>query len=131
MRRGRRPRSVSYAELALGRFRDWPLTACRADCPPGRALSLDGRQIVHLHQGNLAEVLLTEQVARRLTEALTASGRVAIPPDTGWVQVHLDTESDLFLLQSLVSLAIKANAPVQGPSRRATTACPHVRPTRA
>ncbi|WP_131741325.1 luciferase domain-containing protein [Actinomadura roseirufa] len=129
MRRERHPRSVSYAELALGRFREWPLTTCRANCPPGRALSLRGRQIVHLHQGNMAEVLLTEEVINRLTDALTSSGRVSIPPDTGWVQVHLDTEGDLFLLESLVSLAIQANDPSKGPPRRAVTACPHVRPT--
>ncbi|MUN39097.1 luciferase domain-containing protein [Actinomadura litoris] len=128
MRRGRSPRSVCYADLALGRFRDWPLTACRADCPPGRALAVHGRQIVHLHQGNMAEVLLTESVARRMTDALTATDRVIIPPDSGWVQVHLDTDNDLFLLQSLVSLAIQANESARGPYRHGVRDCPHVRP---
>ncbi|WP_285634721.1 hypothetical protein, partial [Actinoallomurus iriomotensis] len=44
--------------------------------------------------------------------------------DTGWVQVHLDTEGDLFLLQSLVSLAIQANDPASHPVRPAVANCP-------
>ncbi|MBA9005818.1 luciferase domain-containing protein [Thermomonospora cellulosilytica] len=130
MSRGRSTRSVSYADLAIDRFRNWPLTACRADCPPGRALALPGLQIVHLHQGDLAEVLLTQKVICRLSTTLTASGRVDTCRDTGWVQVHLDTDGDLFLLQSLVSLAIQANAPGGRPPRRAAAACPHAARTR-
>ncbi|SEG81386.1 hypothetical protein SAMN04489712_11444 [Thermomonospora echinospora] len=128
MSRGRRPRSVSYADLAVDRFRNWPLRACRADCPPGRALALPGLQIVHFHQGDLAEVLLTREVIGRLTAALTASGRVDVPRNTGWVQVHLDTDGDLFLLQSLVSLAIQANDPTCRPHRHTMAACPHASP---
>lgn len=117
-------RTISYADLVIDRFRDWPLTECRADCPPGRALALRGLQIVHLHREDLAEVLLTQEVIRRLGTALTASGRVDLPAVTGWVQVRLDTDGDLFLLQSLVSLAIQANDPGDGPLRRTITTCP-------
>ncbi|MCO5971940.1 luciferase domain-containing protein [Actinoallomurus soli] len=117
-------RTISYADLVIDRFRDWPLTECRADCPPGRALALRGLQIVHLHREGLAEVLLTQEVISRLGTALTASGRVDLPTVTGWVQVRLDTDGDLFLLQSLVSLAIQANDPGTGPLRRTITTCP-------
>lgn len=127
MSRGRR-RFTSYADRVIDRFRNWPLTACRADCPPGRALAVSGLQIVHLHQGDLAEVFLTRPVICRLTAALTASGRVDLPSDVGWVQVHLDTDSDLFLLESLVSLAIQANDPAHGPSHRTIPTCPYARP---
>ncbi|WP_131759093.1 luciferase domain-containing protein [Actinomadura fibrosa] len=129
MRRGCRPRSVSYAALAVERFRNWPLAVRRADCGPGRALTLAGIQIVHLHQDDLAEVLLTERVIGRLSPALTSSGRVDILPDTPWVQVHLDTDGDLFLLQSLVSLAIQTNDPPTPTHRRPNTPCPYLRPT--
>ncbi|GAA4617057.1 hypothetical protein GCM10023195_75980 [Actinoallomurus liliacearum] len=122
MSAGHRP--ISYADLVIDRFQKWPLTECRADCPPGRALALHGLQIVHLHGGDLAEVLLTQEVISRLGTALTASGRVDLSPAAGWAQVHLDTDGDLFLLQSLVSLAIQANDPGSRPLRRTVTACP-------
>lgn len=129
MSRGRHPHVVSYADLAIDRFRHWPLTACRAECPPGRALALPHQQIVHLHRGDLAEVHLTRPVIGRLTQVLTDSGRVDIPPGTGWVEVHLDTDNDLFLLESLVSLAIQANDPTGRPAREAVSCCPHGGPS--
>ncbi|WP_433334477.1 luciferase family protein [Spirillospora sp. CA-294931] len=128
MSRGRSHRSVTYADLAMDRFRNWPLKPCRADCRPGRALAVPGLQIVHFHQGDLAEVFLTGKVIGRLTAALATSGRVDIAPGTDWVQVHLDTDGDLFLLQSLVSLAIQANDPGQRSHSRAPSACPQARP---
>ncbi|QXJ21435.1 DUF5519 family protein [Actinomadura graeca] len=128
MSRGRSHRSVSYADLAVDRFANWPLKACRAACPPGRALALPGLQIVHFHQGDLAEVFLTPDVIGRLTATLSGSERIDVFPDIGWVQVHLDTDGDLFLLQSLVSLAIQANDPAGGPSRRAAADCPRTAP---
>jgi hypothetical protein len=115
---------ISYADLVIDRFQNWPLTERRADCPPGRALCLHGLQVVHLHRSDLAEVFLTPQVVCRLGTALTASGRVDIPVDAGWVQVHLDTDSDLSLLESLVSLAIQANDPASRLIRRPMTTCP-------
>ncbi|WP_146778980.1 luciferase domain-containing protein [Actinomadura craniellae] len=124
MSRGRSHHSVAYTDLAIEQFRDWPLHVCRADCSPGRALALPDLQIVHFHQGDLAEVFLTRQVVCRITATLTDSGRVDIFPDTGWVQVHLDTDGDLFLLQSLVSLAIQANELSRRPHHHATAPCP-------
>jgi hypothetical protein len=130
MSRGRSHHPVSYAELALDRFRNWPLKTCRSDCPPGRALALPGLQIVHFHQGDLAEVFLTEQLICRLTATLTTSGRVDIAQGSDWVQVHLDTEGDLFLLESLVSLAIQASDPARRQLRSTVADCPHAKPVR-
>ncbi len=76
----------------------------------------------------MAEVFLTQDVICRLTATLSTSGRIEFFPDIGWVQVYLDTDGDLFLLQSLVSLAIQANDPVNWPSRRPTADCPHATP---
>ncbi|HEX2313983.1 MAG TPA: luciferase family protein [Thermomonospora sp.] len=128
MSRGRSHRSVSYADLALDRFRNWPLKPCRADCQPGRALALCGLQIVHFHQEDLAEVFLTREIICRITPTLTTSGRVDVTQDTGWVQVHLDVDGDLFLLQSLVSLAIQANDPDRLLHRPLIADCPHAVP---
>jgi Family of unknown function (DUF5519) len=122
MRPGNRP--ISYADLVIDRFQNWPLTESRMRHPPGRALALHGLRVLHLHRDDLAEVFLTGPVIDRLDTALSASGRVDVFADTGWVQVHLDTEGDLFLLQSLVSLAIQANDPASHPVRPAVTDCP-------
>jgi hypothetical protein len=122
MSQGDRP--ISYADLVIERFQNWPLTERRADCPPGRALCVHGLQVVHLHRNDLAEVFLTPPVVCRLGTTLTASGRVDIPVDAGWVQVHLDTDNDLSLLESLVSLAIQANDPASRLTRRPMTTCP-------
>jgi hypothetical protein len=107
--------SISYADLVIDRFQNWP---------PGRALALHGLQVVHLHGDDSAEVFLTQPVIGRLDAALSASGRVDIFADAGWVQVRLDTESDLFLLQSLVSLAIQAHDPTSRMVRHTITTCP-------
>ena len=130
MSRVRSHRSVSYAQLAIDRFRNWPLQTCRSDCPPGRALALPGLQIVHFHQGDLAEVFLTARLIDRLTPTLAASGRVDIAPDSDWVLVHLDTEGDLSLLESLVSLAIQAGDEPRRRLRSAQAECPRARPVR-
>jgi hypothetical protein len=116
--------SISYADLVIDRFRNWSLTECRADQASGRALALHGLQVVHLHGGDSAEVFLTAPVIGRLDAVLSASGRVDIFADTGWVQVRLDTDSDLFLLQSLVSLAIQAHDPAARMVRHTVTTCP-------
>jgi len=122
MRPGHRP--ISYADLVIDRFQNWPLTECRVDHPPGRALTLQGLPVVHLHREDSAEVFLTRQVICRLGTVLSASGRVDVFADAGWVQVHLDTDGDLFLLQSLVSLAIQANDPTSHLLRPDITSCP-------
>lgn len=135
MNRARRPSAASYADLALDRFRNWPLRVCRADTAPGRALALDrsGVQIAHFHLGNLAEVRLTRATIGRLAPALRESGRVDLVPDGDWVQVHLDTGNDLFLLESLVSLAIQANDPAlhTRADTDAVAACPYTVTTAA
>ena len=122
MSRGRLPFAAAHTEPAIDRFRDWPLTVCRADSPPGQALALSGRQIVHFHHDDRAEVRLAHPLIHRLTPALLGSGRVDVPPHTAWIRVRLDADSDLSLLESLVSLAIQANDPAcpQPPSP-----CPH------
>ncbi|MEO3782319.1 luciferase family protein [Actinocorallia sp. B10E7] len=122
MSRGRLPTPVPFTEPAIDRFRDWPLVLCRADAPPGQALSLSGRQIVHFHHDDRAEVRLAHPLIHRLTPALLDSGRVDIPPHSSWIRVRLDSDSDLSLLESLVSLAIKANDPAR---LQPPALCPH------
>jgi hypothetical protein len=74
------------------------------------ALAAGGVQIMHLHGGGVAELRLTRPVIDRLGTALADSGRVAIQAGGEWILVGLDTDSDLSLVASLASVAIKACA---------------------
>ena len=67
-------------------------------------------QIVHLHQPDGARLCLTWPVIQRLSDALTENGQVRLEPDSDWVRVRPDSDGDIGLLVSLVSVAIQANS---------------------
>lgn len=118
---------TGFADRALRQLRDWPaLTVCRADNGAGKGLALRTRQIVHLHHPNEAEVHLTWPVIQRMADVLSECGHVTTEPRGDWVRVRLDSPSDVTLLTSLVSVAIKANAPAMTTPHRATAPCPQV-----
>ncbi|WP_067468800.1 luciferase domain-containing protein [Actinomadura macra] len=76
---------------------------------------------MHLHTGDEAELCLTRPVVERLGGALTDSGRVLIRPGGDWICVRLDTDSDMAMVVSLASVAIKAHTrPPTGGGRRLT-----------
>jgi hypothetical protein len=92
----------------------WPaVRADRAECGVGTGFSAAaqqaGAQIVHLHGDDEAELYLTRPVIARLGDVLRKSGRVTVTPGGDWVRVRLDTESDVALVMSLASVAIKAS----------------------
>jgi hypothetical protein len=120
------------ADRAFRQLRGWPaLTVCIAHNGAGKGLALRTRQIVHLHDQDQAEVYLTRPVVQRMAEVLSESGRVTMEPGDEWVRVRLDSPSDVTLLASLVSVAIKANAPAMGTPHRAIGPCPRARATAA
>lgn len=119
---------ASFAGRAVEQLRRWPsLTLCRTGSGAVRGLALGTRQIMHLHDENEAELYLTAPVIRRMREALLESGRVAVEPGGDWVRVGLDSDSDVQLLISLVSVAIKANATAAGEPHRGITPCPNAK----
>lgn len=119
------PLVTGYADRAVDQIRGWSaLRMCRADSG-GRAFALGRRQIMHLHCPDEAEVLLTWPVARRLGAVLLESGRARFDLDGEWVRIGLDSDSDVALLVSLLSVAIKANTPVSGGFRNRGVPCPY------
>ncbi|TDD96098.1 luciferase family protein [Actinomadura rubrisoli] len=123
--------SHSNAGRIVARLRTWPgVSVVRADCGVGVALCAGGRQIMHLHGGDEAELCLTRPVVDRLGGALADSGRALVRPGGDWVAVRLDTDSDLAMVMSLASVAIKAalNRPVGAGARIAP--CAAARPHR-
>jgi hypothetical protein len=81
----------------------------------GTAFATAGRQFLHLHSDDSAELRLTRPVVGRLGAVLSSSGRVAIQPGGEWITVRLDTGSDVGLVVSLASVAIKANGTALAP----------------
>jgi len=118
-------REASLTDRVIAQVTAWPaLSAGRATCGRGVALSVDSRQIVHLHDLSPAHVRLTRPVIKRMADALHASGRVEMEPGTDWVSMRLDSEGDVALLLSLVSVAIKAHtAEPPGVSRHEPAPC--------
>lgn len=89
----------------------WPVMSIGlAECGMGTGFAerLAGTQVVHLHGGDEVELRLTWPVIVRLGDALRECGRVTITPGGDWVRIRLDTASDVELVMSLASVAIKA-----------------------
>ena len=59
---------------------------------------------------------LTESAIRRFHADLQESTAVRLVPGSRWVTVHLDCETDVDLLMSLVSMALKAHQTGRAPA---------------
>ena len=95
-----------FSQRVLALTRPWPnVTVHKADCGRGAALVSAGCQVAHLHGGDEAELLLGERSLARLRPVLLESGRART--DGGSVLLRLGGESDVRLLLSLLSVAIK------------------------
>lgn len=102
---------ASNADRVVAKLTSWPaVSVVRADCGHGVGVRVDQRQVLHLHNGDEAELRLTRPVIERLGDTLLDSGRVAVQPGGDWVRIPLTTESDVALVVSLTSVAIKAAA---------------------
>ncbi|CAL9505905.1 luciferase domain-containing protein [Streptomyces sp. enrichment culture] len=100
---------MTPAQRARERLTDWPdLTAGPAGCGTGQALRSPHGEIVHFHSGHDVDLHLTDSALRRWSADLGASSAIRLVPGSGWVTVHLDCDTDVDLLLSLVSMALKA-----------------------
>ncbi len=66
-------------------------------------------QILHFHDEAYADLRLTRPVIDRMHEVLAHSRRIFMEPGDDWIGIRLETPSDVALLVTLVSVAIKAN----------------------
>ncbi|AZS86062.1 luciferase family protein [Streptomyces griseoviridis] len=101
---------MTPAETALQQLETWPdLSRCPAACGTGLALRSDRDEIVHFHSARDVDLHLTGQAIARLHHDIAGSTALRMVPGSRWVTVHLDCATDVDLLLSLVSVALKAH----------------------
>ncbi|MEU1693620.1 luciferase family protein [Streptomyces hirsutus] len=108
---------MTPAQRAMERLRAWPdLTACKAGCGTGQALRFAREEVVHFHTGRDVDLHLTRRAIQRFRYDLSASTAIQLVPGSHWVTVHLDCATDIDLLLTLVSVALKAHQAAPLPS---------------
>jgi hypothetical protein len=86
-------------------------------------------QILHFHDEAYADLRLTRPVIDRMREALAHSRRIFMVPGDDWIGIRLETPSDVALLVTLVSVAIKASLGLPSPvAAAAGPSCGAARP---
>lgn len=101
---------MTLAERALRQLEVWPdLSEGPASCGTGRALRSVHSEIVHFHSDRDVDLHLTVRAIQRFQDDLRESTAIRLIPGSRWVTVHLDCDTDVDLLMSLVSVALKAH----------------------
>ncbi|GHH17053.1 luciferase family protein [Streptomyces lanatus] len=110
---------MTLAQRAMERLSAWPdLTSGPAGCGAGRALRSVHSEIVHFHSDRDVDLHLTVAAIARFHDDLRDSTAIHLVPGSGWVTVHLDCDTDVDLLMSLVSAALKAHGSTPSPAGR-------------
>ncbi|WP_344581794.1 luciferase family protein [Nonomuraea roseoviolacea] len=100
--------NAPYLTQAVTNLKTWPsLTVTPAR--NGVSFITSGQKILHLSGGNPAHLHLTQPMIDRLDPTLRHYRQVGPSADHGWVSIRVESSSDLRLLLTLISLAIKAN----------------------
>ncbi|MBV7697937.1 luciferase family protein [Streptomyces sp. TRM70350] len=101
---------MTLAQRALEQLQAWPdLTAGPASCGTGRAVRSARSEIAHFHTAHDVDLHLTSRAIRRFAHDLSVSTAIRLVPGSRWVTVHLDCDTDVDLLLSLVSVALQAH----------------------
>ncbi|KUL20525.1 luciferase family protein [Streptomyces regalis] len=110
---------MTPAQRAMERLEVWPdLSSGPASCGAGRALRSVHSEIVHFHSDRDVDLHLTVPAIRRFHDDLRDSTAIRLVPGSGWVTVHLDCDTDVDLLMSLVSAALQAHQSRPSPAGR-------------
>lgn len=113
---------MTVADRAMTQLESWPnLISGSPRCAAGRAFGTTGHDIVHFHSDDAADLHLTHAAVHRLLPHLQHSTAVRVHPGSSWITVLLDCDSDVALLLTLVSVALKEHDgaggdPPEGPS---------------
>ncbi|MFD3696298.1 luciferase family protein [Streptomyces sp. NPDC058646] len=100
---------MNTARHAGEQLRSWPaLSEGRPACGAGLGLNAGSWEIVHFHGTHEADVHLTRAMITRLRPALAGSTAIRLSAGSDWVTVRLEISSDVDLLATLVSAALKA-----------------------
>lgn len=110
---------MTLAQRAMEQLEVWPdLTSGSASCGAGRALRSVHSEIVHFHSDRDVDLHLTAGAIGRFHDDLQESTAIRLVPGSDWVTVHLDCDTDVDLLMSLVSAALKAHQNRPSPAGR-------------
>ncbi|WP_369251572.1 luciferase family protein [Streptomyces sp. R41] len=101
---------MTMALRAMTRLAGWPdLAEARPSCGTGRALCSAQGEIVHFHTDHDVDLHLTDRAIRRYEDHLKGATAVRMVPGSRWVTIHLEVDSDIDLLLTLVSVALQAH----------------------
>ncbi|MFB7243517.1 hypothetical protein CW362_01515 [Streptomyces populi] len=101
---------MTLASRAMTRLAGWPdLAESLPSCGTGRALCAAQCEIVHFHSDRDVDLHLTDRAIRRFEDHLKTSTAVRMVPGSRWVTIHLEVDSDIDLLLTLVSVALQAH----------------------
>lgn len=115
---------MTLAQRAMEQLEAWPdLSSGPASCGVGRALRSVHSEIVHFHSDHDVDLHLTEGPIERFRGDLQESTAIRLVPGSRWVTVHLDCDTDVDLLMSLVSMALKAHQTGSSPVGPARSEC--------
>ncbi|MFI8091687.1 luciferase family protein [Streptomyces sp. NPDC086080] len=101
---------MTPAQRAMEQLLTWSdLSSCPAGCGTGQALRTTRDEILHFHSARDVDLHLTHRAIQRFHYDLGGSSAIRLIPGSCWVTVHLDCATDVDLLLSLVSVALKAH----------------------
>jgi hypothetical protein len=101
---------MTAAHRAMDQLQSWPnLVSGPPRCSVGAALFAAEYEVVHFHSGFAADLHLTHVAIERLRPELRHSTAIRLKPGSAWVTILLDCDSDVDLLLTLVSVALKAH----------------------
>ncbi|KUN06330.1 hypothetical protein AQI95_14265 [Streptomyces yokosukanensis] len=80
-------------------------------------------EIAHFHSDRDVDLRLTDRAIRRFAKDLKDSDAIRVVPGSQWVTLRLDAASDVDLLLTLVSVALKAQQAWPDPLDRPPAGC--------
>ncbi|MEV6400942.1 luciferase family protein [Streptomyces sp. NPDC051907] len=101
---------MTTALRALTQLASWPdLTEAQPGCGAGRGLRSARAEIAHFHSGRRVDLHLTARMIHHFESDLRRSTAIRLVPGSHWVTIRLECDTDVDLLMTLVSLALRAH----------------------